>query len=136
MMRFVHAFAVAVGGGGVEEGSSEEDHDEGESNDAPVLPPIPTVNLDLDDSIFESSEPESPVATPRKRRRRRGRKRYKERWWDWKEVGLKCMLPTGLVYFLMAWAEVGRREWGTWYGGYDGYSHVFRSLEGAGLVVQ
>ncbi|TFK25900.1 hypothetical protein FA15DRAFT_589546 [Coprinopsis marcescibilis] len=37
--------------------------------------------------------------------------RRRERRWDWKKVGLRCILPTGLLYFIMAWAEVGRREW-------------------------
>jgi hypothetical protein len=32
------------------------------------------------------------------------------RRWDWTEVGLKCALPMGVVYFVMAWAEALRRE--------------------------
>lgn len=32
------------------------------------------------------------------------------RRWDWKEVGLKCLLPAGVLYFVMAWAELIRRE--------------------------
>lgn len=32
------------------------------------------------------------------------------RRWDWQEVGIKCVLPAGIVYFIMAWAEVLRRE--------------------------
>ncbi|KAG6900089.1 hypothetical protein C0993_002937 [Termitomyces sp. T159_Od127] len=32
------------------------------------------------------------------------------RRWDWKEVGVKCVLPAGIVYFVMAWAEQLRRE--------------------------
>jgi len=49
------------------------------------------------------------------------RRAYWKRWggggkwggrrWDWKEVGLKCVLPTGVLYFIMAWAEQLRREW-------------------------
>ncbi|KAI0710927.1 N-glycosylation protein-domain-containing protein [Earliella scabrosa] len=37
---------------------------------------------------------------------RRGRRRR----WDWGEVGVKCALPAGGVYFVMAWAVVLRRE--------------------------
>jgi N-glycosylation protein len=33
------------------------------------------------------------------------------RRWDWREVSLKCVLPAGILYFVMAWAEVLRREW-------------------------
>ncbi|KAF8872625.1 N-glycosylation protein-domain-containing protein [Infundibulicybe gibba] len=33
------------------------------------------------------------------------------RRWNWKEVGVKCVLPAGVVYFVMAWAEQLRREW-------------------------
>ncbi|KAG5650427.1 hypothetical protein H0H81_012318 [Sphagnurus paluster] len=32
------------------------------------------------------------------------------RRWDWKEVSIKCVLPAGIVYFIMAWAEQLRRE--------------------------
>ncbi|KAF8966745.1 N-glycosylation protein-domain-containing protein [Flammula alnicola] len=49
------------------------------------------------------------------------RRGYWKRWggggkwggrrWDWKEVGVKCVLPAGIVYFVMAWAEQLRREW-------------------------
>ncbi|KAF8874521.1 N-glycosylation protein-domain-containing protein [Gymnopilus junonius] len=47
------------------------------------------------------------------------RRNYWKRWggkwggrrWDWKEVSVKCMLPAGIVYFMMAWAEQLRREW-------------------------
>jgi len=34
------------------------------------------------------------------------------RRWDWCAVGLKCVLPAGVVYVVMAWAEALRREWG------------------------
>ncbi|PFH44917.1 hypothetical protein AMATHDRAFT_72117 [Amanita thiersii Skay4041] len=37
--------------------------------------------------------------------------RWGGRRWDWKEVGVKCMLPAGIMYFVMAWAEQIRREW-------------------------
>ena len=33
------------------------------------------------------------------------------RRWDWKEVSIKCVLPAGVMYFVMAWAEQLRREW-------------------------
>ena len=49
------------------------------------------------------------------------RRAYWKRWsgggkwggrrWDWKEVGLKCVLPAGILYFITAWAEQLRREW-------------------------
>ena len=49
------------------------------------------------------------------------RRAYWKRWggggkwggrrWDWKEVGVKCVLPAGIVYFVMAWADQLRREW-------------------------
>ena len=49
------------------------------------------------------------------------RRAYWKRWngggkwggrrWNWKEVGLKCALPAGVLYFIMAWAEQLRREW-------------------------
>ncbi|KAF8152251.1 N-glycosylation protein-domain-containing protein [Crassisporium funariophilum] len=49
------------------------------------------------------------------------RRTYWKRWggggkwggrrWDWKEVGVKCVLPAGVVYVIMAWAEQLRREW-------------------------
>lgn len=32
------------------------------------------------------------------------------RRWDWREVGMKCVLPAGILYFVMAWAELIRRE--------------------------
>ncbi|KAJ7471975.1 N-glycosylation protein-domain-containing protein [Mycena latifolia] len=44
-----------------------------------------------------------------------GWRRFGGRWggrrWDWREVGLQCMLPAGVLYFVMAWAEQLRREW-------------------------
>ncbi|KAJ6632487.1 N-glycosylation protein-domain-containing protein [Mycena sp. CBHHK59/15] len=44
-----------------------------------------------------------------------GWRRFGGRWggrrWDWREVGIKCMLPAGVLYFVMAWAEQLRREW-------------------------
>ena len=33
------------------------------------------------------------------------------RRWDWGEVGVKCVLPAGVLYFVMAWVEQFRREW-------------------------
>jgi hypothetical protein len=55
------------------------------------------------------------------REREEKRRGYWRRWgggkwggrrWDWSEVGVQCMLPAGLVYFVMAWAEALRREFG------------------------
>ncbi|KAL4263344.1 hypothetical protein AB1N83_007005 [Pleurotus pulmonarius] len=52
--------------------------------------------------------------------RANGRGGYWKRWrggkwggrrWDWREVGVKCVLPAGIVYVVMAWAEALRREW-------------------------
>ncbi|KAJ7079359.1 N-glycosylation protein-domain-containing protein [Mycena crocata] len=44
-----------------------------------------------------------------------GWRRFGGRWggrrWDWREVGLQCLLPAGVLYFVMAWAEQLRREW-------------------------
>ncbi|KAJ7280182.1 N-glycosylation protein-domain-containing protein [Mycena rebaudengoi] len=44
-----------------------------------------------------------------------GWRRFGGRWsgrrWDWREVSMKCMLPAGVLYFVMAWAEQLRREW-------------------------
>ncbi|KAI0755691.1 N-glycosylation protein-domain-containing protein [Fomes fomentarius] len=34
----------------------------------------------------------------------------RHRRWDWGQVGAKCALPAGLVYFVMTWAVVLRRE--------------------------
>ncbi|KAF7329081.1 hypothetical protein MKEN_00168600 [Mycena kentingensis (nom. inval.)] len=46
-----------------------------------------------------------------------GWRRFGGRWggrrWDWREVGIQCMLPAGVLYFVMAWAEQIRREWST-----------------------
>ncbi|KAJ7218554.1 N-glycosylation protein-domain-containing protein [Mycena pura] len=39
--------------------------------------------------------------------------RWGGRRWDWGDVGFQCMLPAGLLYFVMAWAEQLRREWST-----------------------
>jgi hypothetical protein len=33
-----------------------------------------------------------------------------KRWWDWREVGLKCAVPAIIMYFIMAWALLLRRE--------------------------
>jgi hypothetical protein len=43
--------------------------------------------------------------------RRWGGGKWGGRRWDWKEVGVKCVLPAGVLYFVMAWAEALRREW-------------------------
>jgi hypothetical protein len=36
----------------------------------------------------------------------------RKRRWDWREVSIKCVLPAGLLYFIMAWAGELRRELG------------------------
>jgi hypothetical protein len=127
VMRFLHAFAAVIGGGSPGDESGDDDGEEGETeHGADDTPGGATTAEEYDTSTFEFSEvePDSPI-TPRsgnqklgglgRGRRRRRRRRRRERRWDWKEVGLKCMLPTGMAYFLMAWAEVARREWGSWY---------------------
>lgn len=35
----------------------------------------------------------------------------KKRFWDWKEVGMKCVLPAAILYFVMTWGLLLRREW-------------------------
>ncbi|KAJ7186956.1 N-glycosylation protein-domain-containing protein [Mycena filopes] len=44
-----------------------------------------------------------------------GWRRFGGRWggrrWDWRAVAVQCMLPAGVLYFVMAWAEQLRREW-------------------------
>ncbi|KAI0028810.1 N-glycosylation protein-domain-containing protein [Vararia minispora EC-137] len=45
-------------------------------------------------------------------RRRQIGGRWGGRRWDWGAVGWRCALPVGLCYFVMAWAEVARRELG------------------------
>jgi len=37
--------------------------------------------------------------------------RLRRRRWDWGEVGRKCVLPAGIVYFVMAWMDLLRKEW-------------------------
>lgn len=37
--------------------------------------------------------------------------RLRRRHWDWNEVIQKCVLPAGSIYFIMAWADMLRREW-------------------------
>ncbi|KAI0065145.1 hypothetical protein BV25DRAFT_1799394, partial [Artomyces pyxidatus] len=37
--------------------------------------------------------------------------RWGGRRWDWGEVMIKCGIPMGVCYFVMAWAEALRREW-------------------------
>ncbi|KAA1470888.1 hypothetical protein DENSPDRAFT_756240, partial [Dentipellis sp. KUC8613] len=37
--------------------------------------------------------------------------RWGGRRWDWGEVLVKCGVPMGVCYFVMAWAEALRREW-------------------------
>ena len=35
----------------------------------------------------------------------------KKRFWDWKEVGVRCGLPAAVLYFVTAWALLLRREY-------------------------
>ncbi|KAH9929203.1 N-glycosylation protein-domain-containing protein [Fomitopsis serialis] len=37
--------------------------------------------------------------------------KLRRRRWDWNEVIRKCVLPAGVIYFVMAWADMLRREW-------------------------
>lgn len=37
-------------------------------------------------------------------------KMTRKRKWDWGAVGRRCALPAALIYFVMAWVEVLRRE--------------------------
>ena len=37
--------------------------------------------------------------------------RLRRRRWDWNEVNRKCVLPAGVIYFIMAWAYMLRSEW-------------------------
>lgn len=46
------------------------------------------------------------VSAVEKERMKMGRRRK----WDWGAVLAKCALPAGVVYFVMAWVEVLRRE--------------------------
>lgn len=55
-------------------------------------------------------EDQGPAAARRGYWRRWGGK-WGGRRWDWKEVSIKCVLPAGVMYFVMAWAEQLRREW-------------------------
>lgn len=49
--------------------------------------------------------PPAPAKEGEATARRSGRR------WDWGEVTRRCILPMGVCYFVMAWAEVLRREW-------------------------
>ncbi|KZT66940.1 hypothetical protein DAEQUDRAFT_674124 [Daedalea quercina L-15889] len=37
--------------------------------------------------------------------------KLRRRRWDWNEVIRKCVLPAGAIYFVMAWADMLKREW-------------------------
>ena len=37
-------------------------------------------------------------------------RKSRRRRWDWAQVGVKCALPAGIVYAVMAWAMVLKRE--------------------------
>jgi len=41
---------------------------------------------------------------------RKWNKWRRRRRWDWREVSIKCVLPAGVLYFVMAWAGELRRE--------------------------
>ncbi|KAJ7074708.1 N-glycosylation protein-domain-containing protein [Mycena amicta] len=65
-------------------------------------------------------DPQPPPPPPNKQSKPKpktnaGWRRFGGRWggrrWDWREVGIHCMLPAGVLYFVMAWAEQLRREW-------------------------
>ncbi|KZV98876.1 hypothetical protein EXIGLDRAFT_726777 [Exidia glandulosa HHB12029] len=34
-----------------------------------------------------------------------------QRRWDWEEIGVKCALPAGILYFVTLWACLLQREW-------------------------
>ena len=55
----------------------------------------------------------APAASERRRGWRRwgGGGAWGGRRWDWREVGVQCALPAGIVYVVTAWAEQLRREW-------------------------
>ncbi|KAF8334348.1 N-glycosylation protein-domain-containing protein [Amanita rubescens] len=61
----------------------------------------------------DSGEGESGGDEPRRGYWKRWGGKWGGRRWDWKEVSIKCVLPAGIMYFVMAWAEQLRREWGT-----------------------
>ncbi|KAF7305508.1 hypothetical protein HMN09_00803700 [Mycena chlorophos] len=62
-----------------------------------------------------SSASSSVPPKPKHALRLGGWRRFGGKWggrrWDWREVGIHCMLPAGCLYFVMAWAEQFRREW-------------------------
>ncbi len=37
-------------------------------------------------------------------------RKSKRRRWDWAQVGVKCALPAGIIYTVMAWALLLKRE--------------------------
>ncbi|KAH9829958.1 N-glycosylation protein-domain-containing protein [Rhodofomes roseus] len=63
-----------------------------------------------------TTQPPSP--SPLRRSLLAGASGMREEWiklrrrrWDWNEVVVKCVLPAGVIYFIMAWADMLRREW-------------------------
>ena len=67
---------------------------------------------DDDAAVGKDGDDDGSVDARRVYRPRRLRPRFSaERRWDWKEVSLKCVLPAGVLYFVMAWVGELRREW-------------------------
>lgn len=78
-----------------------------------IMPPRQPSALPLErPSSLSSSHPH--LRSHQGPRPRRKFKWNSSRRWDWKEVGMKCVLPGGMVYFVMAWLGEMRREWGYW----------------------
>ena len=80
-------------------GGDEETKD-GTSNMNGHVHSIPHPPFHTDSDIVPSPHPQTTRIQSRPRPR--GRWMYTSRRWDWKEVGVKCLLPAGIVYF-MAW---------------------------------
>jgi len=93
----------------VEEGMNSSSNPTGGSPFAniPPGPGIPTPSAYNSTSISGFLHGIRPLA----RRKPRFRWASTERRWDWKEVSLKCVLPAGVLYFIMAWFGELRREW-------------------------
>ncbi|KAI0078009.1 hypothetical protein K474DRAFT_1684013 [Panus rudis PR-1116 ss-1] len=64
-----------------------------------------SVQMWVTSNIIVTHHPEG-LAEVTKERMKMSRRRK----WDWGAVGAKCALPAGLIYFVMAWVEVLRRE--------------------------
>ncbi|KAK7039455.1 N-glycosylation protein-domain-containing protein [Favolaschia claudopus] len=79
--------------------------------------PAPSASSSNLNHVNNSNTP-SPGPTPPNSKHaavKGGWRRFGGRWggrrWDWREVAVQCMLPAGVLYFIMAWAEQLRREW-------------------------